>query len=124
MPGERALVGMAAVRPAVLVQVREPVELREAVGVILVHDVDLHLAEAPGELDLSAGRQVLRRKEQHLVAKERLVQALKEASSSTPPARSTPEISAPSFGVRRRTAKGQRSPLRSTARGLPGATGC
>src|SRR5258706_9615068 len=78
MPRERALVGMASVRPAVLVQVREAIELREPVGVILVHDMDLHLAEAPGELDLPGGRQFLRRKEQDLVAEERPIKALKK----------------------------------------------
>ena len=40
---------------AVLVEVREPVELGIAVGVILVHHVDLHLAELPRERDLAAG---------------------------------------------------------------------
>ena len=77
MPRERALVRMAAARLAVLVEVREPVELRVAVGVVLVHHVDLHFAEAPGEGDLPPRRQVLRREQQHLVAQERLVQAAK-----------------------------------------------
>ncbi len=73
VPGERALVRVVAGRPAVRVEVREPVELRVAVGVVLVHHVDLHLAEAPREGDLAGWRHILRREEQHLVAQERLV---------------------------------------------------
>ena len=66
VPGERALVRMAAARPALLVEVREAVELGIAVGVILVHDVDLQLAEAPAERHLARRGKVLRRKEQDL----------------------------------------------------------
>ena len=56
-----------------LVEVRETIQLRIAVGVVLAHDVDLHFAEVAREGDLSAGRNILRRKEQHLVAQERLI---------------------------------------------------
>ena len=72
------LSGMLAVRLAVLVQVRQPVELGKAVGVILVHDVDLHFAEAAREGHLARRRHVLRRKQQHLVAQERLVDRAEE----------------------------------------------
>ena len=40
-------------------------------GVILVHHVDLHLAEAAGEGDLRARRQVLVAEQQQLVLEER-----------------------------------------------------
>ena len=66
-------------RLAVFVEVREPVELRVAVGVILVHHVDLHFAEAPGKGDLARRRQILRREQQHLVAQEGLVDGAKNA---------------------------------------------
>ena len=75
MPGEGALVGVVAARPAALVEVGQAVELRETVGVVLVHDVDLHFAEAPGEGDLAGRRQVQRREDEHLVAQKGLVQA-------------------------------------------------
>src|SRR4051794_16949069 len=58
MPSERALVGMMPAGPALPVEVGEAVELGIAVGVVLVHHVDLQLAEAAGELDLTARRQV------------------------------------------------------------------
>ena len=73
VPRERALVRVVAGRLAVRVEVREPVELRVAVGVVLVHHVDLHFAEAPREGDLPRRRHILRREEQHLVAQEGLV---------------------------------------------------
>jgi hypothetical protein len=41
------------------------------VGVVHRHDVHLHLAEASGERHLRGRRQVERREQQHLVAKER-----------------------------------------------------
>ena len=44
----------------------------------MVHHVDLHFAEMPREAHLHAGRHILRRKQQHLVAQERLVDALEQ----------------------------------------------
>jgi len=69
---------MLARRVAFLVEIGEPIQLRMAVGVILGHDVDLHLAEVPRESDLLAGRNVLRGKEQHLIAQERLIDRAEE----------------------------------------------
>jgi len=43
------------------------------VGVVLVHDMDLDLAEAARESDLVAGRQVLVAKQQELVGEEGVV---------------------------------------------------
>jgi quinol monooxygenase YgiN len=68
---------MPAVRLAVRVEVGEPVELREAVRVVLVHHVDLDLAEAaretrPGSLASPAGVE-----QQHLVREERRVDCAK-----------------------------------------------
>ena len=57
VPVQRALVGMLAVGLAVGVEVRQPVQLREAVGVVHRHHVHLHLAELPRERDLRRRRQ-------------------------------------------------------------------
>ena len=59
---------MPAVRAPLIVEVGEPVQLRKSIGVILVHHVYLHFAESAGELDLPAGREVLWREQQHLIA--------------------------------------------------------
>ena len=77
VPGERPLVGMAPARLAVLIEVRQAVEFRMAVGVILVHHVDLQFAESPAKRHLAAGGKVLRREEQYLVAQKRAVQGAK-----------------------------------------------
>ena len=73
MPRQRALVGMLAVRVAVRIEVGEAVQLRIAIGVVLVHHVDLHLAEMAGEFHLAPRRQFLRAEQQHLISQERLV---------------------------------------------------
>ena len=78
MPGERALVGMASVRIAVLVEIRQPVQLGKAVGVIHGHHVHLNFAELPRERDLRRRRQLLRREDQHLVAQEGVVEGAKD----------------------------------------------
>ena len=73
MPFQRALVGMPAVRVSVRVEIRESIELRVPIGVILVHHVNLQLAEFSREAHLAIGRNVLRWEEQDLVAQPRLV---------------------------------------------------
>src|SRR5206468_880648 len=73
VPGERALVGVLAARIAVLVEIRESIKLREAVGVILVHHVNLHFAEVPPQCNLTRRRQLLWREQQYLIAQECLV---------------------------------------------------
>ena len=78
VPGERSLVRMPAVGLAVLVEIRKPVELGVAIGVILVHHVNLHFAEMPCKRDLRARRHVLWRKQQDLVAQERPVDPLEQ----------------------------------------------
>ena len=55
---------------SVLIQIRQPVELREAIRVILVHDMDLHLTEPPPERHLTCGRKLERPEQQNLVAQE------------------------------------------------------
>ena len=37
---------------ALLVQIGQPVQLGIAIGVVLIHDMDLHLAEVAGEFHL------------------------------------------------------------------------
>src|SRR5258708_7884822 len=64
MPCERALVGMPAVRIPVLVEVRETIKLRMAIGVILAHHVNLQLAEFSSEAHLTIGGKLLRRGQQ------------------------------------------------------------
>jgi hypothetical protein len=74
VPVERALVGMLAAWIAVSVEVGQHVDLGMIpVALILVHHVDLHLAEAPGEGDLRRGRQVDIAKQNQLVVEERLI---------------------------------------------------
>jgi hypothetical protein len=79
VPCERALVRVPAVRLAVLIEVGEPVELGVAVRVVLVHHVDLHLAESARKGDLALRRHVLRREQQDLVAQEGLVYGAKNS---------------------------------------------
>src|SRR5713101_9990148 len=64
---------MPSVRAPLIVEIGEAVELWKAIGVILVHDMYLHFAESPGKLDLSAGREVLRREQQYLIAQVGLI---------------------------------------------------
>lgn len=45
-----------------------------AVGVVLVHNVDLQLAKSAAESDLARRRQLLRREDEHLIAQERLIE--------------------------------------------------
>ena len=56
------------------VEVRQPVELGEAVGVVHRHHVHLHLAELARERDLRRRRQLVRREDEHLVAQEGVVE--------------------------------------------------
>ena len=74
MPVQRALVGMLAGRLAVLVGVGQHVDLGMLrVFLILVHHVDLDLAERAREGDLRRGRQVDVAEQDQLVVEERLV---------------------------------------------------
>ena len=52
VPGQRASVRVFAVRQSLLIQIRKPVDLRQAFGVVLVHDVDLHFAKTARQLYL------------------------------------------------------------------------
>ncbi len=70
---------------------------------VLVHDVDLHFAEAAGEGHLARRRHVLRRKQQHLVAQERLVDRVEELVAHVVGELDV-RIAAPSFGVSGRSA--------------------
>ena len=70
MPREGPAVGVPARRVALLVEIGEPVELGVAVRVILVHDMDLHLAEASGELHLLPRRHLLAGEDEHLPLEE------------------------------------------------------
>jgi hypothetical protein len=67
VPGERTLVRMLTARRAVLVEIRKEVELRKPIRVILIHDVNLHLAEIPSELHLARRRKILVSEQQKLM---------------------------------------------------------
>src|SRR5258708_35484229 len=83
---------MAAVRIAVLVQIGQPIQLRIAIGVILVHDVDLYLSEGPGKFYLAARRQFLRPEQQNLVAHEGLVNRPEPFVIDAPPKIDTDDL--------------------------------
>ena len=70
--------------------------------------MDLHFAELPRERDLRARRNVLRRKQQHLIAQEGLVDGAEDVVRDAIRQVRRPRISAPSFGVSGRTANGRR----------------
>ena len=72
VPSQRALVRVLAVGLACLIKVRQPVQLRVAVSVVLRHHMHLQLAKAASQGHLRCGRQVLRREPQHLVAQKGL----------------------------------------------------
>ena len=77
---QRALVGMLAGRVAVLIEVREHVDLGIVlVALILVHDMNLDFAEAPRERDLGGGRQVHIAEQDQLVIEKRLVHLAEDA---------------------------------------------
>ena len=72
MPGERPFVRMTPIRLAALVEVRKAKQFRVPIRVVHRHDVDLYFAELAGERDLCRRRQLVRREEEHLIAKESL----------------------------------------------------
>src|SRR2546426_1122489 len=78
VPGECALVRMFPVRLSMLVEIRESIELGIAIGVILVHYVNLHFAKASSEHNLAAGWQLLRREEKNLITQKGLVDGAKK----------------------------------------------
>src|SRR5262245_18672494 len=72
MPVESSLVGVLSVRQALLIEVRQQVDLGMAVAVVLMHWMDLHLAEAAREGNLGCGRQIYIAKQDHFVVEEGL----------------------------------------------------
>src|SRR5436190_19393501 len=73
VPMERAPIRMPAVGLALLVEVREAIELRETVGVVLAHHVHLHGTEPPRKRHLPLRRNILRTEQEHLMPQERLI---------------------------------------------------
>src|SRR5438128_7915079 len=69
---------MFPVRLSMLVEIRESIELGIAIGVILVHYVNLHFAKASSEHNLAAGWQLLRREEKNLITQKGLVDGAKK----------------------------------------------
>ena len=115
VPRERSPVRVPPGGVAVRIEVGEPVELGEAVRVVLVHDMDLDLAETAGELDLPA-RRASRLPEKTSTChsrKARCTASNRSPESGAP--KSNPVISAPSPPGRGRRSKfdprGCRAPL-------------
>lgn len=73
MPHQCSFVGIAAIGPAILSDVGQTVQLGVIVSVILVHDVNLYLAEMAGELHLTSRRKILRSEQEDLIAEEGLI---------------------------------------------------
>ena len=84
MPVHRAAIGVFAARLAVGAEVGEVVDLGKAVGVVLVHDVDLDRTEAPGEDHLVARLEMLLAEQQQLMAQERLVDSIEQRVGHRP----------------------------------------
>jgi hypothetical protein len=78
VPVHGALVGMLAVRLAVGVDIAQLVDLRVLGTVVLVHDVDLHLAEAARERNLRCGREIDVAEQNQLVVEERLIDLVEQ----------------------------------------------
>src|SRR6266446_1907652 len=55
VPGERTFVRMPAGGLPVFIEIRESIELRVTIRVVLVHHAALHFPDLPGEVDLAAG---------------------------------------------------------------------
>src|SRR5277367_227231 len=73
VPFERAFVRVPTVWISILIEVRESIQFRVTIGVILVHHVNLDFSELARELHLAIGRQLLRREYQHLVMQPRAI---------------------------------------------------